>query len=870
MNEQEKKLAGGMVRIVLFVLFASVALALSILTPVGEYFNKENISALVMNLGYWGPIVLVLINMVSPLFFLPRWPVAWAAGLLYGLFWGTILATVASTLGAIIHYALARTLLAPSARRVLENFNLERGKIPDNRIFYVFFFLRAFPLSNYVATNLLAGAMKVRPSLYVAATFLGMIPSTIMYASWGKVMKDRSSSFSLVALLSVLFILAGCIVAQKTFVLLLKGRQRTHASLSELRRASRGQGGRRRLAAMARQAVLVDMKNGGGRVERMGARFLTGIYVCLAAFVALNLLYSAWCAFTWGKFTLFDYGVYTNMIWNSGHGAPFKVLVDNTYLSTHLSFTLALLGPFFRVYDHPFMLSFLQWLMVLCGGGFLFAAARKAKVPGIMTASLLFFWIAYRFTQGVVLSEFHGVSMYFLLVPWLYYACSYNKRTAWIPFLLTLGVREEAFILILPMLLYFAIRDRWKAGYIMFVLALFYGLLAIFVLYPAINGITIFDRRGSVLNSEMTDGAMARRMFALTWTLLPIMVMLGRKILPALIFPSAAFVTVMVSGYPTQQAMGSHYGANVMVCLGLGLLEVMSLHARGGGTSRGARAGFIIRSSLLAGVVLCLHYRNGFTLLGGDYGEIYGRPHMRGRVALQAAMHLPKEGVLVTDNRLVGYCANRADILTWSRMKPGRDHYDTVFLEARQLSHINDKELWYGLQRCEFGVVYFDGEYVILTRGHDISANRSVMSQLKYGTILLVLTPKHGGQDKKTKGGNWVRYWCGEGYRTPITLSYGGARPLQPGKYRAVFKYRAEYPESLSRKDWGWFSVHVLNDQGKPLASEEIMNTAAPEGDYLLQTLDFEVRYPADIEVRVTGGDAELWLDRAIFVKNEN
>ena len=67
---------------------------------------------------------------------------------------------------------------------------------------------------------------------------------------------------------------------------------------------------------------------------------------------ACNLIYGAWCAFTWGKFTLFDYGVYTNMIWNSAHGAPFKVLIDRSYLGTHLSFSLAILGVFFWIFDH--------------------------------------------------------------------------------------------------------------------------------------------------------------------------------------------------------------------------------------------------------------------------------------------------------------------------------------------------------------------------------------------------------------------------------------------------------------------------------------------------------------------------------------
>jgi hypothetical protein len=57
---------------------------------------------------------------------------------------------------------------------------------------------------------------------------------------------------------------------------------------------------------------------------------------------------------TWGKFQLVDYGLYVNLIWNTAHGRPFRLLVDESYLTRHLSFTLALLAPFFWIWDHPF------------------------------------------------------------------------------------------------------------------------------------------------------------------------------------------------------------------------------------------------------------------------------------------------------------------------------------------------------------------------------------------------------------------------------------------------------------------------------------------------------------------------------------
>jgi len=153
------------------------------------------------------------------------------------------------------------------------------------------------------------------------------------------------------------------------------------------------------------------------RTETWLTRGLMG----LAGLLALGLLWSGFCAFTWRKFGLFDYGVYTNMIWNSGHGQLFRCLLDRTYLATHLSFSLALLGPLFYLWDHPFMLWVAQWLMLISGALILLRGALRAHVPAFLAWAIVLFLFGYHLNQQVLLSEFHGVSAYLLLVPWLYY-----------------------------------------------------------------------------------------------------------------------------------------------------------------------------------------------------------------------------------------------------------------------------------------------------------------------------------------------------------------------------------------------------------------------------------------------------------------
>ena len=99
---------------------------------------------------------------------------------------GTALATTVSTLGAWLHFLQARTLLSGYSPALLRRSGFAGKKISPGKVFSIIFFLRAFPLSNFIATNLLAGALRMKIGNYLLATFFGMIPSTVMYAAWGK------------------------------------------------------------------------------------------------------------------------------------------------------------------------------------------------------------------------------------------------------------------------------------------------------------------------------------------------------------------------------------------------------------------------------------------------------------------------------------------------------------------------------------------------------------------------------------------------------------------------------------------------------------------------------------------------------------
>jgi len=398
--------------------------------------------------------------------------------------------------------------------------------------------------------------------------------------------------------------------------------------------------------------------------------------VLLCGLAAVGLLRSAYAAFTWQNFHFLDYGGYTNWIWNTAHGAPFKVLVDRSYLEMHLSFTVALLAPFFRAWDHPFLLSLLQWVMLMGGCAIVARTGRRQGLATQGIAALVLFFVAYPFTQSALLAEFHGVSLYFLLMPWLYNWILFRRRRAWLPLLLLLGVREDAFLLALPPLLYFAFKERNRTAALLAAASLLYGVLAVFVLFPLINGVSLFAFRSGWLpggGGTAPPGTSARAL-SLLWTVLPAALLLRRRWVPFAAFVGLPLVVALASTSAHQYGLRVHYAAGVMSCLVVALLEMVR-------TRPGGLAGWW--AAALVAVTLLAYVQRGFLPGGRQYDRVYGRAHPGGRELLAAARALPREGILLCPERLSPFCANRADLLVWELFDPRRHRFDVVFVTPR-------------------------------------------------------------------------------------------------------------------------------------------------------------------------------------------
>ena len=107
-------------------------------------------------------------------------------GFLFGSFLGTLIVLVPATLGATLAFLVARYLLRDWVERKfgdrLEAF--QRG-FAKNAFSYLLT-LRLIPLFPFFLVNLVSGLTRIRLGTYVAATALGIIPGTFVFANAGR------------------------------------------------------------------------------------------------------------------------------------------------------------------------------------------------------------------------------------------------------------------------------------------------------------------------------------------------------------------------------------------------------------------------------------------------------------------------------------------------------------------------------------------------------------------------------------------------------------------------------------------------------------------------------------------------------------
>ena len=132
-------------------------------------------------------------------------------GFLFGTLAGTLWVVVGATLGATAVFLAARTVLGDSLRRRAGPFlkKMEAG-FQENALSYLLV-LRLIPVFPFFVVNLVPAFLGVGIRIYVIATFFGIIPGALVFASVGAGLGsvfDANESFTLAGVLTPQIVMA--------------------------------------------------------------------------------------------------------------------------------------------------------------------------------------------------------------------------------------------------------------------------------------------------------------------------------------------------------------------------------------------------------------------------------------------------------------------------------------------------------------------------------------------------------------------------------------------------------------------------------------------------------------------------------------
>src|SRR5919106_365644 len=179
------------------MLFIDAALVATLVAawwlPVAEWTTR--IAEWARGSGAAGVVVFFVAYVVSTVALLPGSLLTLAAGFAYGPVWGLLIASPASVAGATVAFGLGRTLLrewaasrvarSPRARAIDAAVAREGGKLV--------LLLRLSPLVPFNVLNYALSLSRVRLGTYIAASFVGMLPGTVLYVYLGSLAPAAAS-----------------------------------------------------------------------------------------------------------------------------------------------------------------------------------------------------------------------------------------------------------------------------------------------------------------------------------------------------------------------------------------------------------------------------------------------------------------------------------------------------------------------------------------------------------------------------------------------------------------------------------------------------------------------------------------------------
>jgi uncharacterized membrane protein YdjX (TVP38/TMEM64 family) len=172
------------------LLAGGLAAAGLLLRALGAAPGTEWVDLYVRDRGLLGETLFVLAAAAATLVGVPRQAVAFLGGYAFGAAVGVALALLAQLLGCVAAFLWARAVGQDWVERRLQGrFGPRLRPLVETlraHPFQAALALRLFPVGNNLALNLLAGVSGIAAGPFLAASALGYLPQTVVFALLGK------------------------------------------------------------------------------------------------------------------------------------------------------------------------------------------------------------------------------------------------------------------------------------------------------------------------------------------------------------------------------------------------------------------------------------------------------------------------------------------------------------------------------------------------------------------------------------------------------------------------------------------------------------------------------------------------------------
>lgn len=146
------------------------------------------------SLGPWAPLWFMLLYIAACVLFIPGSVITLGAGALFGPVWGTLYVSVAAIIGATLSFLLGRFVARDGiSLRIAGN---PRFRALDEAVgregWKIVLLTRLSPVFPFTLLNYAFGLTRVSLRDYVLASWVGMLPGTVLYVYIGSVVGDLS------------------------------------------------------------------------------------------------------------------------------------------------------------------------------------------------------------------------------------------------------------------------------------------------------------------------------------------------------------------------------------------------------------------------------------------------------------------------------------------------------------------------------------------------------------------------------------------------------------------------------------------------------------------------------------------------------